>query len=90
MHLTSWLFGKTGRTAAISQHRLASLLFEYLISERGASPEEISTLIVADFTRRGQRRIPREIRDAARPVEADAQRSGNGADLPKRQRNRRR
>lgn len=59
MQLTEWLFGRVGRTAAISRTRLVELLYEYLTCVKGYNGEYVASILIEDCRRAGFRELPK-------------------------------
>lgn len=58
MRLSDWLYVEFERTNRIDLDDLARALFNYLIQERNAAPDETAKLICADYCAGGARRVP--------------------------------
>ena len=84
MHFSDWLYARLGRNHAIALHRLAQMLFRYLIDEQKLAIEHVVEALLDDYGRVGRVEIPEFLRGLLPRSEYD------GADLvrklPRRQR----
>ena len=62
LHWSDWLHEHVGRTDSIALHRLAQLLFDYLITELGCDPPEAARTIWRDYQRVGRGEKPAFLR----------------------------
>jgi hypothetical protein len=49
--LAAWLHATTGATAGIALHRLAGLLWQWLVEHRGVEPAAVGVAMAADYAR---------------------------------------
>ncbi len=49
--LSEWLHGRTHATAGIALHRLAGLLWQWLVDHRGLEPARVGAAMAADYAR---------------------------------------
>jgi radical SAM superfamily enzyme YgiQ (UPF0313 family) len=54
LHLSDWLFARTGKNHAISLHRLCELLFTFLTTELHENPAKIAHCLWLDYQRAGR------------------------------------
>lgn len=81
LQFSDWLYAKTAARSGFSPKSMATLLFEYLCSTCGMSPEQVATILRSDFARCGRTDLPRELQE--RPPKPSERKSLAG--LPARQ-----
>jgi radical SAM superfamily enzyme YgiQ (UPF0313 family) len=63
LHLSDWLYGRTGRTDSIALVRLMQLLFEFLTGELGLDPKPVAGTLWRDYRRGGRHDKPVFLKD---------------------------
>lgn len=81
MSLTEWLFGKIGRTSAISRVRLLELLYEYLTEVKTYSHEKVATALLEDCKRVGFKELPECLRQFAESNQIKIRQVSNNSGL---------
>jgi len=88
--LTGWVFAHEGRVHSIALDRLAVLLGDYLVEERGLERASIASMLIDEYRRAG-RKLPKALRPFAAGVggalapQASAESGADCAALPSRQ-----
>jgi len=59
---SEWLYRETRATHGIAQHRLAALLFRWLVEERGAERDAVGAAMAADYARGARHDWPEFLR----------------------------
>ena len=55
MHFSDWLFDKTAQTHQFALKRLFDLIYDYMTGIIGLPEAEVSSLLLADYSRSGQK-----------------------------------
>jgi hypothetical protein len=85
MELTDWLFERTGRQHAIALHRLAELVFLFLIECRKQNPEQVAQLLWQDYQSNGRHELPEFLRPHSHLLDRKTRREALASSLPARQ-----
>ncbi len=85
MELTEWLFERTGRQHAIALHRLAELVFQFLIEFRRQNSAEVAQSLWSDYQKNGRHELPEFLRPFSHLLERKSRREALADLLPARQ-----
>ncbi len=70
MELSEWLYSRLQRRSGVSLKSLTALLYEFLVSEKGRSAEEIGPLMAREYCQGGRTDLPLPLRPYVSEVEA--------------------
>jgi hypothetical protein len=77
--LAAWLHATTGATAGIALHRLAGLLWQWLVEHRGVEPAAVGVAMAADYARWARHDWPEFLRPFVHAGEGAMPRRAAGA-----------